>query len=113
MKSWIKSLAIGVLCGLAFAGAAMLLAPLVHADEASYVNDLALVDVPVTPVTLPLGHMICAQISAHGYDGVDSAVRNAISSGVPQRQMAAIIVTAVQELCPSNTPALNAWENEN
>lgn len=106
----VKAIAIGMLFGAAFALAVMLVAGVAHADEASYINDLALIDVPVTPVTLPLGHMICADISAHGYDGVDHVVRNAIASGIPTHDGAAIVVVAVQELCPSNTPALNAWE---
>lgn len=109
MYTWIKSLTIGILCGLAFAGAAILLAPLVHADESSYINDLALVDVPITAATLPLGHQICADISTHGVTGVDHEVRNAIASGISDHDGAGIIVLAVQELCPSNTPALNAW----
>lgn len=106
---YIKTIAIGVLCGLAFALVAILLAPLGKADESTYINDLALLDVPITPVTLSLGHGVCSDISHHGVAGVDNEVTLGLSSGVSHSDIAAIIVLAVQELCPSNTPALDAW----
>lgn len=109
MYAWIKTLAIATACAAAFVALALWLTPLVHADEGSYINDLALLDVPVNPATLPLGHQICADISAHGVVGVDRQVRLAIESGIPTHEGMSIMMVAVQELCPSNTPALNAW----
>lgn len=106
----VRAMTIGVLIGVAFAALALWLTPLVHADEGTYINDLALLDIPINPATLPLGHQICADISTHGVSGVDRQVRTAIASGISTHDGAGIIVLAVQELCPSNTPALNAWE---
>lgn len=109
MKDTLKALALAVFIGVAFAVVVLMLSPLVHADEGTYINDLALVDVPITPVTLSLGHGVCSDISHNGIAGVDNEVTLGLSSGVSHGDIAAIIVLAVQELCPSNTPALDAW----
>lgn len=113
MFTWIKPFIIAMAVAGGFVALALWLTPIVHADEGTYVNDLALLDVPVNPATIPLGHAICADISMHGYAGVNNQVKLAITSGIPTDQGAAIIVLAVQELCPSNTPALNSWMAQN
>jgi hypothetical protein len=102
------SLALG-LAGL-FVALATVLSPLVHADESDYITDVSLNGTPVGPATLPLGHAICYDISAHGVAGVEHESQLAISSGVSSHDFATIVVQAVYDMCPSNIPALNAWE---
>lgn len=80
-----------------------------HADEASYINQVAAHGTPVTATTLTLGHQVCGDISAYGVAGIDADVKAAAEAGVSAHDAAVIIVTAVWELCPSNHAALNAW----
>ncbi len=113
MKSWIKALAIGILCGLAFAGLAILVAPLVRADEGTFVNELDAHDVSVTSASIPLGHTVCAKISLNGYDGVTESVTTMLQAGMSSHDTAAFVVFAGSEICPSNIPAIVAWMTQN
>lgn len=80
-----------------------------HADEASYINKLDSHGVEIHDSTLALGLGICSDVAFNGVAGIENQVQMAIANEVPSYTAAAIIVTAVEELCPSNTPALDAW----
>lgn len=80
-----------------------------HADEASYISTLDSYGVEIHDSTLGLGLGICSDVAFNGTAGIDNQVQMAIDNDVPSYTAAAIIVTAVEELCPSNEPALNAW----
>lgn len=88
---------------------AFVLEPAAHADEASFVNGVYDHSVPITPYTLTLGHQICADVSANGVAGLETESNYAAIAGVSAHDAAVLIVLAVDELCPSNEPALNAW----
>lgn len=109
MTSWIRAILIGIVIGLAFAVAAIIVAPYVHADEGTFVNELDAHDVTVTSSSIPLAHNICATISRDGYDGVTEAVANMLAGGMSSHDTAAFVVFAGSEICPSNIPAIVAW----
>ena len=104
-----KMVLVGVAVGVGFAGVATVLAPLVHADEGTYVESVAQHGTLVTQYTLPLGHSICARISADGPAGVDEVAQAAHSVDITAHDFGVLVESAVYELCPSNVPALKAW----
>lgn len=82
-----------------------------RADEASYLDGIGNLGVPVNAQSLTLAHKVCADISENGVDGITSEVKQAAAAGVSSHTTAVVIVYAVSELCPSNEPALAAWSS--
>lgn len=103
-----KSIVVAAVAG-GLAAVALSLAQDAHADESSYINTVSNYGVPVSQVTLSLGHQICSDISTYGVAGVQADSDAAAAAGVSPHDAAVLIVTAVYELCPSNHGALNAW----
>lgn len=101
-----------VITGLgALAIGAAALAPQAHADESSFLTDVGNAGLPVDATTLAIGHQICYDISANGVAGVDNEARMAHNAGVTADDFATLVVESVYELCPSNLPAMRAWEH--
>lgn len=100
-----------ILCAIVggIAAVAMSLAQDAHADEASFIRAIDGDGMPITSVTLVLGHQICVDILANGVDGVDTQVNMALEAGLSQHDTAYFIGDAVTELCPAGTPAVKAW----
>lgn len=108
-----KTIIVGIAAGAVFAGAATILAPLVHADEGTFVDQLYVHDVTVTSASISLGHTICATLSREGYDGVTDAARAMVASGMSTRDAAGFVIISSNELCPSTIPVISAWMANN
>ena len=98
--------------GLAFlTGAAIgqTVAPDAHADESTFITALDGDGLPVTAVSLGLGHLVCEDIITNGVAGVDNQIRIGLSTGMSTHDVAHFVGDAVNELCPSGIPAIRAW----
>lgn len=104
-----KTIIVGIAAGALFAGAATVLAPLVHADEGTFVNQLYVHDVTVTSASISLGHTICATLSRDGYDGVSEAAQAMVDAGMSTHDAAGFVIISANELCPSTVPVIKAW----
>jgi hypothetical protein len=66
---------------------------------------------------LVVGYEICAEITANGVAGVANAEARGhtaeVNSGMPMGTSGTMIRISVYNLCPNNTPAMDAWINEN
>jgi hypothetical protein len=80
-----------------------------HADESTFINDVAAHGVPADEVTLTVGHQVCSSVSAYGTAGLDAESELAINAGVSAHDAAVVITSAIWDLCPSNMPAYHAW----
>lgn len=98
-----------LIIGAALAALALANAQDAHADEGSFIDNLGNDGVTITTSTLPLGHAICAQVSAEGVDGVQKVMVNFAEAGESVGDASYFLVEAVWELCPSNLPAMRAW----
>lgn len=100
-----------VICALAggLTALAVSLAQDAHADEASFINAVNSDGLPVSANTLALGHMICENIISNGAAGVKAEMDMADTAGVSTHDAAALVVDAVNELCPYGLPAVHAF----
>jgi Protein of unknown function (DUF732) len=97
------------LAAVAGTAAALTLAPTAHADEATFLKDVAAHGSYAGPEALTVGHQVCTSVSQYGTDGLDTESLKAINAGVSAHDAAVLITSAVWDLCPSNMPAFKAW----
>lgn len=88
---------------------AILVSGRAHADEATYIDALASDGILVDSAALKLGHTVCAVISMDGVDGVEKSTQAGESAGIAPYAIGIIVADAVNELCPSNIPAVKAY----
>lgn len=101
-----------LLFGAMLALAAMVDANSANADEASYLNELDRRGMYISEAALPLGHSICSDILTNGTDGVQSQVMYGLGVGFGPDQVAIVMESAINELCPAAIPAAEAWKVE-
>jgi hypothetical protein len=87
-----------------------------HADDASFlaaVQAAGLLSPDNTPSTaLALGHQICDHITANGVAGVANTVELAHQAGIPPEAAGAMLRFSVNDLCPNDIAAANAWNGD-
>jgi hypothetical protein len=89
------------------------------ADEASFFQAARATGLmPTNPKdALVVGYEICDEITANGVAGVANAEARghtaAVNSGMPMGTSGTMIRISVYNLCPKNTPAMDAWIGEN
>lgn len=88
---------------------AVLLHPAVaHADETSYLNDLAAQGLANNPtIALPLGYQICSDTANNGASGIANEVAMGQAVGFNNQQISYIVYDALADLCPSQLPVIN------
>lgn len=80
-----------------------------HADEATFLKDVAAHGAYAGPAALVVGYQICTSASQYGADGLDTEAIKAINAGVSSHDASVVITSAIWDLCPSNMPAFRVW----
>lgn len=102
------NMVIGAFGALAITAAA--LAPQAHADESTFLEDIANAGLPADATALTVGYQICSDMSSRGVAGADAEAKLGMAVGFSADEVATLIVESVYELCPSNMSTLHAWE---
>jgi uncharacterized protein DUF732 len=92
--------------------AALLFAGNANADEDTYLDALRNHGLPVTEISVRLGHLICGAIAADGASAITSEATMGLRAGLSPHSVAMLIYDAVSELCPSQMPTLLAWADD-
>jgi hypothetical protein len=109
MKTKVIALLTGTALGVLLAAVLLVCAPGAYADEATFITALDDNGLPAGTTALTLGHAVCSDIIENGVAGVDAEMSAGLDAGMSSHDVAAFVVSAVNELCPSAVPAVKAW----